>query len=623
MQNLQSKVTAYIEGAFKELPAEATALLLSALSLIVLIQLKYPDTHVALILAKFFALGAISTPLVFSVSIASKHAKINGRQRILFSVLASLCVAVYLFVIVPHDSLTMEHELLWSIFPVSLASFCTPFVVSAFVAPKGQAFVVCSHFIRSFFESVTLWGLCWGAAALAIAIVSSTVALFFEVHSVMKLGPQFLILITIFFVLSFLFKILNHQEKSAVPVFWQKISTLVGAPFVAAMIFLFLLYEATLLIKGELPQNMLSPLIMGCGFVGFLCTLIFQSIELTPHKGNPLLYSANRNLWLAKPTIRIARAFPFLLALLLPMAIWAVCVRINEYGFTPFRIMRVWTLVFLGVASCVGGYRWLTKKHPLSWEFPFLLAIFALLFAIGPQNARTLSIVSQTKRLRAEFAAIGLRPFVQESMPKENIRVPWDKFNEISQNLRLVVEIGGREHISALLDGDVEKCLEPYGSDSCLNHMGLFPEDFDGRHYSGVLNSDEEPFQLRTLRHQGKTSTRLGMVAPIELFRSSTEFVLDDFTMGFADNQITLKQGDVTIGVLDLDSAKLCEASDLPNHALKFEMNAETSIQAEIMLSEVETGLYTKTQECSHRILKGYLMTTKRQDSSSPQDVSQ
>lgn len=617
MKNITSKIASYIQGAFKELPAEASALLLSALSLIVLIQIRFSNQDLVLLLFKCFALGAVTTPLVFSVSIASKHGKISGFQRISLSLLAALLVAIFLFVMTPSDPESFELVFLWSILPVGLSAFCAPFVTSALVAPKTKRFEACSHFIRSFFESVTLWGLCWCAAALAVAIVTASIVLFFQIESFSVVGPQCLVFITIFFVLSFLFKILNHPDKSIVPVFWQKISTIVGAPFVAVMLFLFLLYETTLLIKGELPQNMLSPLIIGCGVVGFLCTLIFQSIELTPQNGNSSLYSSNRNLWLTKPTIRIARAFPFLLALLLPMAIWAVCVRINEYGFTPFRIMRVWTLVFLGGASILGGYRWLSKKHPLSWEFPLLLGVFALLFAIGPFNARRLSLDSQTKRLRAEFAALKLTPFVQNDMPKKKLRVPWEKFDEISDILELVLKLGGKDHIALLFDGDIEKCQELYSSGNCLHHIGLASEPYNGFSYrASNAEPDAKTFDTRELTYSGPSKTGLGTISPFELYTHTIGLKVDGFEIGVEDKLLILKRDEDIVGTLSLIAAGICD--ELPTHSLRFETGHVADFQAEVVLSDVQMNVDTETQACSLTLLRGYLLTMNGQDSSPP-----
>jgi hypothetical protein len=404
-----------------------------------------------------------------------------------------------------------------------------------------------------------------------------------------------------------------------VPVFWQKLSTLVGAPFVAAMLGLFVLYEGSLLLKGELPQNTLSPLIIGCGFVGFLCTLIFQSIELTPQKGESLLYSANRNLWLTRPTIRIARAFPFLLALLLPMAIWAVCVRINAYGFTPFRIMRVWTLVFLGVTSCLGGYRWVRNKHPLSWEFPLLLAIFAILFTVGPFNAKKISIDSQTKRLKEEFSTLNIRPFVHKDVPENLVTVDWDKYNEILENLTLVLELGGAEQISALLDGDVEKCLEPNYARECLRHMGLASGSYNGRAYGGIEGAHIEPkWTTSELNAGGPVSTSFGTLVVFEFSVYSDgwsvgEFEInDDFTLRVDADNLSLIRERQTIGTLSLTSAGVCDALELPTHALLFEMSDTQNHQVEVVLSHVVRRTYLETQECSFEKLKGHLLTTER-----------
>lgn len=62
------------------------------------------------------------------------------------------------------------------------------------------------------------------------------------------------------------------------PELWRRLATTIGAPFVSVMLVILVVYEIVAFVRGELPRNMLSPLILAAGFVGFVSTLIISSV---------------------------------------------------------------------------------------------------------------------------------------------------------------------------------------------------------------------------------------------------------------------------------------------------------------------------------------------------------
>src|SRR5262249_29599403 len=129
------------------------------------------------------------------------------------------------------------------------------------------------------------------------------------------------------------------------PELWRRLATTIGAPFVSVMLAILVVYEVVVLVRGELPRNMLSPLILAAGFVGFLSTLIISSV--IGESTGAVLQPADPHRWARQRSIRLARAFPIVLIVLLPMAGWALWVRVEQYGFTPFRAVRAMGLLCL------------------------------------------------------------------------------------------------------------------------------------------------------------------------------------------------------------------------------------------------------------------------------------
>ena len=619
MKNPVSNLACLIGGALRALPAEFLALMVSAVSVLVLHQfyLSNDNLDIVIALTKTVFLGILSTPLFFSLSIAAKHSKITEKQKRVFSMLVLFPVGFLLWGITTNHPDIITQHILWIILPTAVSSFCVPFVTSALVSSKNDRFESCSRFIRVFFESLTLWGLCWVAAAGAIVTVFASIGALFDVANAATGGFQFLVIVTVFFVLSFLHKILHPSKEYALPVFWKKVTTLVGAPFVASMLFLFLIYEVSLLLKGELPQNMLSPLIIGCGFVGFMCTLIFQSIEMTSKPGHPSLYSANRDLWLKALVIRISRAFPFLMTLLLPLAIWALVVRITEYGLTPFRLLRLWMLLFLSLTSIFGGIRWLKKEPPLSWETPAFMAIFGLLFSVGPLNARRLSIKSQAALFKKDLLEVGIVDLAKRSVTADFAKINWEHSDKLSKNLKLILELGGQDDIAKIVGNDKNACLDPHETYQCLMLLG-FSTESDGWRYKNdeETRTVQKPYLESHLSLSGASLTTFGTVEEFYINQEMKAQKVGDALLYLDEDDLTLELNNKVVGKQSIETTGLCDSQELERTTHSFQKVKNSQINAEIAIHNIDRKTYKTSSECSFDNIEGLLIIAKQTPSS-------
>lgn len=156
-------------------------------------------------------------------------------------------------------------------------------------------------------------------------------------------------------------------------------------------IYLLILYAYTLevLVTGEMPRNLLSPIVLFAGLAGFLGSLLLEPLRHSP---------------VGRGVDRLVRVFPLLLLPLLPLAAWAVWVRVAQHGWTEFRYLRLALLAALAVLAVAGTARLVRRRAPLLAAVPATLAAALLLSAVGPWSAPSVSRRDQQARLRQALA---------------------------------------------------------------------------------------------------------------------------------------------------------------------------------------------------------------------------
>jgi hypothetical protein len=163
-----------------------------------------------------------------------------------------------------------------------------------------------------------------------------------------------------------------------------------------------ILYAYTIKVAatGEIPRNLLSPLVLGAGAAGFVAALLAEPYHSDPaHRG----------------TSRAFRWFPALLLPLVPLAAWAVALRVSQYGWTEFRFVRAALLGTVAVLAVLGTIRLVRRRPPLLTTTLGAFAAVFLLSAVGPWSAPEVSLRDQRARLWAGLRAAGLDDEVARS----------------------------------------------------------------------------------------------------------------------------------------------------------------------------------------------------------------
>jgi hypothetical protein len=159
-------------------------------------------------------------------------------------------------------------------------------------------------------------------------------------------------------------------------------------------------YMVRIAFLAELPENLVSPLVLVAGALW-----LAGAIALEPFH------------WLADGPVaaRIIRFFPWLAVPLVALGIWALGIRVEQYGWTEFRYVRMAALAGLLALAVSGIARRLRGRPPILKEIPITVAALMLFAATGPWGAPATSLRSQTGRMadlaaaaEAEAAASGL-----------------------------------------------------------------------------------------------------------------------------------------------------------------------------------------------------------------------
>jgi hypothetical protein len=463
-------ILSFLRGAIRRLPIETAIVLTAAATTIHMVHAS--DEH--LWHPRLLLSALIAGPLVFSLHERERTRRYATAAGAAITAGVTLVVALSL----PSLSALEDSAVLWTIALVVPAAYLVPFIVAA---PRFFTLV------RRFFEELTTWSLLAAVSTIAVAIVCFSIEELFGLSS-KKAAADLSLLLLAGFVLVAVERLLPDRHAAGkIPELWRRLATAIGAPFVSVMMAILVVYEISVAVRGELPQNLLSPLLLGAGFVGYLCTLIITAVAAEP-VGSGALSPADPHRFLRDRSVRLARAFPVVLLALLPMALWAVSVRIEQYGLTPFRVVRFTALLCLVVLSFLGAVRWLRGQPPLGWHVPAVIAAFALAISAGPLGAVNLSVRSQAHRLDRLLDDAGLEhPHVEPapaasaesqkpappSPPK--LTLSHAQWRELTSTLDTLVELGGEPALRRIITGDLTLCASRWREEECLRSLGLGP----------------------------------------------------------------------------------------------------------------------------------------------------
>lgn len=167
-------------------------------------------------------------------------------------------------------------------------------------------------------------------------------------------------------------------------------ATYLVAPLLAIYYIILYAYAARIAITGELPKNIVSPLVIAAGVIaGIAVVLLDTGVE-------------------QRRSLRSVRVVAPLFIPLAALGSAAIVLRLDQYGWTEFRGLRLVLLVTFALMA-MGVIVQMVRRRPLPLHFlPLGLAAVLALSVLGPWSVIAVSRRSQQARLAAALAEAGL-----------------------------------------------------------------------------------------------------------------------------------------------------------------------------------------------------------------------
>lgn len=222
------------------------------------------------------------------------------------------------------------------------------------------------------------------------------------------------------------------EERSDTMALASRVTAWLVLPLLGLYYVILYAYAVRILTLDELPQNLVSPLVLAAG--------VLAAVALTLFDRGPG----------GEPGDRALRLIP---ALFLPLAVlgtYAVWPRVEQYGWTEFRYLRVAALVGMALVA-LGAVVQVARRRPFSLHLaPVVVAVVMVLSVVGPWSALAVSRRSQTARLTSNLEAADLlrdgRAVVDTAgAPRE---IPAEQYDEITSISRYLVRHFGPDAVS-------------------------------------------------------------------------------------------------------------------------------------------------------------------------------
>ncbi|HEX2190947.1 MAG TPA: DUF4153 domain-containing protein [Longimicrobiaceae bacterium] len=377
-------------GAFRLVPAEVLLGLLAAVTFSVWLRRDEMDGW-----ARIAVPAALALPLVFGLSVLRARGVVSPALRWGATAVVLAAAAGYGAWVFDPDRDTEA----WRFAALLGASFLALSLVPALGLrdPERRRAELWrfNALLAARIVGVAAYGLAlFGALAGAVAAVSSLFELDTPEHLYQDLfGAVFFALVPWVVAGGIVEMAAPAAGEGRAPRAVRLLGRYLYAPVLVVYLAILLAYAVKVLATGELPKNLLSPIILLAGLLGFLGSLLLEPLRRDPeHTG----------------VARLVRVFPALLLVVLPLAVHAVWVRRDQYGWTESRYLRLLLLLALAVLAAMGVYRLVRRREPLLAAVPLVLGATLLLAAAGPWSASAVSRRSQEARLRSGLREAGL-----------------------------------------------------------------------------------------------------------------------------------------------------------------------------------------------------------------------
>jgi hypothetical protein len=253
----------------------------------------------------------------------------------------------------------------------------------------------------------------------------------------------------------------------------HRVSAFLVTPLLAIYYLILYAYAIRIAVTGELPKNLVSPLVLAAGLIAGIALVLFDRAGTDPDRpddaaadGAPGARSAAGRVTgdgavtavddvdgMTTPAPRGAASFrslrsaALLFVPLCGLGVWAVGMRVAQYGWTEFRGLRMMLLVTLGVLALGAIVRVVRRATMPVHVLPLTLAVVTVLSVVGPWNLLALSRRSQQTRLADAMGRAGIE---WNATAVNDTIIPNEPHREITETARYLRSHFGARALPAL-----------------------------------------------------------------------------------------------------------------------------------------------------------------------------
>lgn len=224
------------------------------------------------------------------------------------------------------------------------------------------------------------------------------------------------------------------EEPGAVAGAVHRMSAFLVTPLLAIYYLILYAYAARIAVTGELPKNLVSPLVIAAGLIAALALVLFDRVADD---------RSFRSLRAAAP-------------LFIPLSVLgaaAIVLRLNQYGWTEFRGLRIVLLAALGLLA-LGAVVSVLRRRPLPLHVvPLALAAVLVLAVVGPWSVMAVSRRSQQERLSSALDGAGLD--WNSTVVRDSV-VAVETFRQVQETSRYLLTHFGRDALPPFLAQHVD-----------------------------------------------------------------------------------------------------------------------------------------------------------------------
>jgi hypothetical protein len=371
--------------AFNRAPTEVALAVLCAVLLSVALEGNHPfETWVQFAIAIFIAFACAWTATLLH----GMHA-ISTRTRWLVTLAGALAAALYALLVQDMQREAEGWRALMLVVGVVLLAAAAPAWIAHDQAASLRLRRINGRFLLRAI-GIGLYGLAlFGGLALALAAIDNLFELELKGEIYGHVFGWIMLVLVPWVIVGGIASYLEPLDQvSDVARVVQRLTAFLVPPLLALYYLILVVYALRILITGELPKNLVSPMVLAAGLLTALALTLFDPAPQDARVGQ-----------------RALRWAPLLFLLLSPLGMWALAARIDQYGWTEFRLLRVLLLVLLAALALLATVQLLRRRAFSLRVIPVVLGVALVLGAIGPWSVPAAARRDQQARLRAALRA--------------------------------------------------------------------------------------------------------------------------------------------------------------------------------------------------------------------------